>query len=135
MRRLSGLALLVVPFLATPAWAGCTDWGTTLSIPAYRLDVGGKFWCKLYNPCCNGPCPQCGPPASCNGPQLGPWYNYWPLEAHFQVPAMPHYPYWPSPMTLPGGAAALGGYGGYGPANFHAPVAPAGYYPGYGYGH
>ena len=38
------------------------------------------------------------------GAPLGPWYNYWPMEAHYQTPAMPHYPYWPSPMTLPGGA-------------------------------
>ena len=49
-----------------------------------------------------------------NGPpiQLGPWYQYWPLEAHFQVPAPCSYPYWPPPMTLPGavpppGAAAV----------------------------
>jgi hypothetical protein len=34
-------------------------------------------------------------------PPLGPWYNYWPLEAHFQVPAMPEYPYFSAPQTLP----------------------------------
>src|SRR5262245_848400 len=34
-------------------------------------------------------------------PPLGPWYNYWPLEAHFQVPAMPEYPYWSAPQTVP----------------------------------
>jgi hypothetical protein len=34
-------------------------------------------------------------------PPLGPWYNYWPLEAHFQVPAMPEYPYWGAPQTMP----------------------------------
>lgn len=31
--------------------------------------------------------------------QAGPWYTYWPLEAHFQVPAPTHYPYWPAPMS------------------------------------
>ncbi len=39
---------------------------------------------------------------------LGPWYNYWPLEAHFQVPAHPQYPYWPAPMTLPNGVPPPG---------------------------
>src|SRR5262245_45382739 len=34
--------------------------------------------------------------------QLGPWYQYWPYEAHFQVPAVPQYPYWGA-QTLPGG--------------------------------
>jgi hypothetical protein len=34
--------------------------------------------------------------------QVGPWYLYWPLDAHFQAPAMPQYPYWPVAMGLPG---------------------------------
>jgi hypothetical protein len=33
--------------------------------------------------------------------QCGPWYLYWPLDAHFQTPGNPHYPYWPAPMGLP----------------------------------
>jgi hypothetical protein len=38
------------------------------------------------------------------GPQLGPWYLYWPLEAHFQPPAPAVFPGWPpSPMSLPQG--------------------------------
>jgi hypothetical protein len=32
---------------------------------------------------------------------VGPWYLYWPLEGHFQVPAVPQYPYWTAPQTLP----------------------------------
>ena len=32
--------------------------------------------------------------------QAGPWYLYWPLEAHFQNPAPIGYPFWPSPMGL-----------------------------------
>ena len=58
-----------------------------------------------------------------NGPpiQLGPWYQYWPLEAHFQVPAPCSYPYWPPPMTLPGAVPPLGAAAG-GPAP--APVPP-----------
>jgi hypothetical protein len=34
-------------------------------------------------------------------PPLGPWYNYWPLEAHFQAPAMPEYPFYSAPQTVP----------------------------------
>jgi hypothetical protein len=44
---------------------------------------------------------------ACPLPQAGPWYSYWPYEAHFINPAPTGYPYWPSPQTLPG--AAMGG--------------------------
>ena len=38
---------------------------------------------------------------------LGPWYLYWPFEAHFATPAHPQFPYWPSAQTLPGGQPAV----------------------------
>jgi hypothetical protein len=38
---------------------------------------------------------------------LGPWYLYWPYEAHFTMPAHPQFPYWPSAQTLPGGAPVV----------------------------
>src|SRR5262245_8790515 len=31
----------------------------------------------------------------------GPWYLYWPLEAHFQTQAPGVYPTWPQQMGLP----------------------------------
>jgi hypothetical protein len=34
-------------------------------------------------------------------PQAGPWYLYWPYEAHFQTPAPVPYPYYAPAMTLP----------------------------------
>jgi hypothetical protein len=42
-------------------------------------------------------------PGYCNGLgcQAGPWYSYWPYEAHFQSPAPQPYPYYPPPQTLP----------------------------------
>lgn len=46
---------------------------------------------------------------------VGPWYLYWPLEAHFQTPASQQYPYWPAPMTLPLPQSAGQGMGGYNP--------------------
>jgi hypothetical protein len=46
--------------------------------------------------------------------QLGPWYQYFPYEAHFQQPAMPQFPYW-VPQTLPHGTPVLNpGYPGHG---------------------
>jgi hypothetical protein len=63
---------------------------------------------RCFSPCCNyangfSPCD-----GACGGgggmAQLGPWYLYWPLEAHYQVPAPTGYPYWPAPMALPPGS-------------------------------
>jgi hypothetical protein len=77
---------------------------------------------------CRHPCNRSGN----EPPPLGPWYNYWPLEAHFQVPAMPEYPYYSPPQTLPQ-PFMQGGYGGGGMAHMpygggHAMGAP--YHPG-----
>jgi hypothetical protein len=141
MKRLLGLAVLALPLAAAPANAqGC--WG-----PGY-FNAGANLkamWGRGAPP--GGGKPQVNPGV------YGPWYNYWPLEAHFQAPAWPQYPYWPSPQTLPNGApvaapmtvtypgapaapppypppaynpgATAYGYGGYPP--------PAGYYPTNGY--
>jgi hypothetical protein len=73
----------------------------------------------------------------------GPWYSYWPLEAHFQVPAPTGYPYWPSPMdssVLPQQLPAYGYLPGAAPQS--APMMPGmhqqmGYFqqgPSYWYG-
>ncbi len=45
------------------------------------------------------------------GPNAGPGYKYWPLEAHFVAPAPTGYPYWPSPQVLP-------------PTSFGGPAVP-----------
>jgi hypothetical protein len=73
---------------------------------------------KANNGC--GGCGSCGGCGGCNGP----WYTYWPLEAHFQTPAPTGYPYWPSPMV-----SSLGqqGAGAYQQVGFQAPS--------YWYGH
>jgi hypothetical protein len=135
MKKGLGVALLLLPLLAASARAD----GFNLCLPC----CFPKFNC-------------CG----CNHntpPQCGPWYLYWPLEAHFQTPAMPQYPYWPSPLGLaagvgipgpvtagaPMGCCPMGGCAPMAaaqqPANFHAPatVQPVGYYqqvPSYWYG-
>jgi hypothetical protein len=50
--------------------------------------------------------PNCG-----GGCQLGPWYQYWPYEAHFVVPAPTGYPYWPAPQVLPSAVPPVPGVG------------------------
>src|SRR5262245_34274323 len=47
------------------------------------------------------PCPPAqGGPGNGRPGVLGPWYLYYPYEAHFITPAHPHFPYWPTPQTL-----------------------------------
>jgi hypothetical protein len=112
---LVGLALLLVP---SGARAGCFT--TTFCCSPVHVD-----W--KANCCFNvsgGPVPQCGP-----------WYLYWPLDAHFGPPAPTGYPYWPGAMTLPTAMAGCGA-----PVAAPAPmplapaVQPAGFQPvGYSY--
>jgi hypothetical protein len=83
MRKLYYAAILALSFAAAPAHAQICN------ILPYKVDAGANCYLRItpYN--------------ACNQAQLGPWYQYWPLEAHFQTPAMPCYPTWPSPMGLP----------------------------------
>jgi hypothetical protein len=78
MKKLFAAALLALPFLAVSAQAEGWPW---------NVNAGGSFYI------------QGGPSAA--WPQAGPWYLYWPLEAHFVAPAPTGYPYWPSPQGLP----------------------------------
>jgi hypothetical protein len=61
----------------------------------YKDEAGANAYFRVYK--------YPGAPA-----QLGPWYMYWPLEAHFQMQAPIAYPGWPQAQTLPPG--------------FHAPL-------------
>jgi hypothetical protein len=88
----------------------------------YCSSSSGSFSCNFKAYCGSG-CPPCGNGGGSGGGyggavQLGPWYNYWPLEAHFQTPALPQYPYWPAPQAY--------FQGGYAPAQ-----APSVYGPGF----
>jgi hypothetical protein len=146
-----------------PALLACA--GLALDAAAVRADGWGFGWCSSSSgsfncnfkgwcgsscgPSCPPGCPPCGGYGGGGytvNPQLGPWYNYWPMEAHFQTPAMPQYPYWPAPQAyfqggyapvqppvsaipgyLPYGSPA---YSGQGYANPYQTVS----YPGYWYG-
>jgi hypothetical protein len=78
MKKLFGVALLTLPLLAVSARA--EGW-------PYSVQAGGSFYVR------GGPGPA--------WPNAGPWYLYWPLEAHFVAPAPTCYPYWRPPMGLP----------------------------------
>jgi hypothetical protein len=83
MKRVYFAALLLLPLLAVPARAQCCF------LP-FRVEAGANAYLRVYGgPCQNGGC------------QLGPWYQYFPYEAHFQSAAPIGFPYWPSPQTLP----------------------------------
>jgi hypothetical protein len=107
MKKLILAGLLVLPLLALPSRAQASGCCGCWHHP-WSADVGVNFYW------------HCQPPPA----QCGPWYLYWPMEAHFQVPAPTGYPYWPSPMSLPG--MAPGGAPAYG-----APMQA----PAYGYPH
>jgi hypothetical protein len=98
MRRIFGLALLTLPLLAGAARAdGPGGPGGVFSWFPYKVEAGANAYLRVYSydKCCTAGC-------------RGPWYLYWPLEAHFITPANPHFPFWPSPQTLPPKAAANG---------------------------
>jgi hypothetical protein len=91
MKNRFGAALLALPLLALPATAN-DPFAPCLP---YKVECGGNLYFHVLNQQNGWGC------------ALGPWYNYWPLEAHFQTPALPCYPFWPAGQALlPGGTAA-----------------------------
>lgn len=163
MRRFILAGLLALPLLGyveTRVEAGnccpCINFGADITIKRWFRGGPGTGPCCDNGPCCGGGCgcgPCCGGGGCCN---VGPWYLYWPLDAHFQVPAPTGYPFYPAPMAaggLPGyaGYPPPAAYPGYGPAglpyhaanyapaasyaqypNYYAPSNYAAQYPGYG---
>jgi hypothetical protein len=83
MKKLFWACALALPLLALPAEAKAT-W----CFGNYQVDTGAKVWFNVY---------QYGKPVA------GPWYLYWPYEAHFQVAAPGVNPFFPPQMTLPPG--------------------------------
>jgi hypothetical protein len=111
MRKLL-LACVPAIVLAVPSQASawCFNWNTG------PKSFGYSFYCH------------------CPFPQAGPWYQYWPYEAHFINPAPTGYPYWPSPQVLPGAVQAAPFSGGTvapapTPVPQPAPVKPLSFQP------
>lgn len=82
------------------------QWTGALAVPllVWPTLAFGQFSFNAGTPCDSTPC-QAGFSFSLGGKSdklpVGPWYLYWPLEAHFKssVPGFP--PMQPSPMVLP----------------------------------
>lgn len=77
MKRMFGVALLALPLAVGSVHA--SGW-------PFNVQAGGTFYMRGGNGLM---------------PQAGPWYLYWPLEAHFVAPAPTGYPYWPPPQVSP----------------------------------
>jgi hypothetical protein len=151
MNHLLKISLLIVPLLAVPsrAHATCWDW-----LPL-KIDHGFEWSIRSHWHFNLGGCGGCGS----GGCQGGPWYSYWPYEAHFQTgaPVDGCYPYWGGNSfgAAVGGAVAYPGGSTTPQQTAPAPTTPqqtppapqplqpsasfqpAGYYgqaPGYGFG-
>ncbi len=119
----AGLVALGLLALASPVHAWSVDCGAS---PHFGVNTGSSTWGV----------------GGGGGMQAGPWYLYFPYEAHFQLPAPVGYPFWPAPVT----AASPRDYfpaGTPGPLSVPEarPLAPVGYYyvpvypaPSYWYG-
>ena len=110
MKKFLAACLLALPLAAVPskAWAGECYLGPI------RIDAGFNYHVNVM---CNGQ-QMCGSGHCYDCDKCGPWYLYWPYEAHLQAQAPMHFPYWPSAQSAPSGpvrpasasAAAGSGY-------------------------
>lgn len=111
MKRYLTFTVLALSWLAPAVTVHAEGgWPGPIHLPG-RVTIGGNLYVNTHT----------------QAAQAGPWYLYWPLEAHFNVPAPTGYPYWPSPMALPGmgGAAGMGGPAPVGPALTPTPIPAA----------
>jgi hypothetical protein len=85
MKRLFRALLLALPFfsVASSAQAIGFDGGWP-----YKIEAGANAYFRVNR-------------THQAGQSLGPWYLYWPMEAHFWPQAPQAYGTWPQPMTLP----------------------------------
>lgn len=97
MKKLLWACAVVLPLLALPTEAKAFDLGN------WQVDTGAKVWFNVRYAGRGYGAGAGGYGLGFGTPQAGPWYLYWPYEAHFQVPAPGVSPYFPAPMTLPPG--------------------------------
>jgi hypothetical protein len=94
MMKRFALALVALAAVSLPARAAGVPIG-------FNLNFGISAYVSVSPIGCN----SCyGGGYGGGGAPLGPWYSYWPMEAHFQTPAPTGYPFWPSPMASSLGA-------------------------------
>jgi hypothetical protein len=92
MKKLLMTCCLALPLMVLPtkAWAG------SCSIGPWSVDAGISYHLNIM---CNGQKLGCSHCPDCS--TAGPWYLYWPYEAHFQAQAPMPFPYWPSAQPAP----------------------------------
>jgi hypothetical protein len=93
MKRLLWLAVLAVPLWASSPGRALA-WCFNDLFPPMQVDAGVNCHVNVHA----YDWPTCG--------NVGPWYLYFPYEAHFQMPA-PLYPNWPSSMAPETGPGPL----------------------------
>jgi hypothetical protein len=104
MKKLLWACALALPLFALPSEAKAFG----LGIFDHQVDVGCNVYCNVK-------------PFNLLMPQAGPWYLYWPYEAHFQSSAAGVNPFFVQPMSLP---PQFGGQSYYAPPPAAAPPAP-----------
>jgi hypothetical protein len=117
MKRFLWAGALALPFLFL------TSEAKAFCIGGCDVDCGAKLWCNVKQ-------------FNLTMPTAGPWYLYWPYQAHFITAAPGVNPYFP-PMTLPPGFGIPPARPPMPPADPRQPPqgyrppmpAPAGYYP------
>jgi hypothetical protein len=108
MKKLLAICLLALSLLALPskAWA----W----NVGPWCVDAGVTWHCNVTS---NGHSLSCLDNVPYYG-NSGPWYLYWPYEAHLQTLAPMPFPYWPAAQAAPAApsqraTASYGGHSGY----------------------
>jgi len=88
MNRIVRAFLLALPLFAlAPSSARAVGWDGGWP---YKIEGGANVYLHVHKY-----------PYGATGGQLGPWYLYWPMEAHFMPQAPLAYGAWPQPMGLP----------------------------------
>jgi hypothetical protein len=86
MKRILWVCVFALPFVAVPSRAQAWGW----CVPPLEVDAG--FNCRFNVHALDWSTIA----------KTGPWYLYFPYDAHFQTAAPVHpYPHWPGPMVLP----------------------------------
>jgi len=87
MNRILRAFLLALPIFALVPSAHAVGWDGGWP---YKVEGGANVYLRVHKY-----------PYGATGGQLGPWYLYWPMEAHFSPQAPLAYGAWPQPMALP----------------------------------
>jgi hypothetical protein len=129
MYKLLASCLLALPLLALPSRACAGNFG----VGPITVDAGFKYHLDVTYDCNSVGCLHNVPWYG----NSGPWYLYWPSEAHSQSLAPMPFPYWPSVQATPAGPAQAAStyYGGNSGNRTVASYYYARTTPNYWYGH